>query len=298
VKKVMFVALMILAIGGNAEAKRPITFNFGVHSKNFGVFYSSLSPYGEWIQMHGGYVWRPVRVSHGWRPYLNGNWTWTDYGWYWVSSEPFGWATFHYGRWYYDDYYGWIWIPDDTWGPAWVEWRYDNDNIGWAPLTPYVEFRAGVGIIAGERWVSPLHYWNFVPGRYFTARRIADYIQPADRARVIFGNTRASVNIQFDNHRIVNRGVDVHFVEQRTNSRINRVDVVAHPMGNGERITHGTDRVQIETVHPRFGTVPHGQQIHPQVFRHDQQRTPAVIRPQPRQQPEHNRNIQNGRQRP
>jgi len=27
-------------------------------------------------------------------------------------------------------------MPDDVWGPAWVEWRYDDEYIGWAPLRP------------------------------------------------------------------------------------------------------------------------------------------------------------------
>src|SRR5208283_1867850 len=291
----MLVMLMILAMEGTAEAKRPITFNFAVRSKNFGVFYSSLAPYGEWIQLNGGYVWRPVHVSHGWRPYLYGNWTWTDYGWYWVSSEPFGWATFHHGRWYYDDFYGWIWIPDDTWGPAWVEWRYDDNNIGWAPLTPYAHYRDGVGIIVADRWISPVHYWNFVPSRYFTTSRIVDYVQPIERARVIFGNTRTADNIQFDNHHIVNRGVDVHLIEQRTNTRINRVAVVARPMGNGERVTRGTDRVQIEAVRPRFGAVQRGQKIHPPVFRHDQRQTPAGMRNKPIRQPEQSRSPRDSR---
>ena len=79
---------------------------------NFGVFYSSLSPYGEWISLDGGsYAWRPTGVESGWRPYFVGNWAWTDDGWCWVSEEPWAWATYHYGRWYSDDFYGWGWIP-------------------------------------------------------------------------------------------------------------------------------------------------------------------------------------------
>src|SRR5438309_2181504 len=64
-----------------------------------GFFYSSLSPYGEWINSNYGVAWRPYHVEHHWRPYMYGRWIWTSYGWYWVSSEPFGWATFHYCRW-------------------------------------------------------------------------------------------------------------------------------------------------------------------------------------------------------
>ena len=103
----------------------------------FRFFYSSLASHGEWIEVESGIrVWRPYNISHLWRPYLVGRWAWTDDGWYWMSSEPFGWITYHYGRWYDDEYYGWVWIPDDVWAPAWVEWRYDDEYIGWAPLPP------------------------------------------------------------------------------------------------------------------------------------------------------------------
>jgi uncharacterized protein YraI len=41
-----------------------------------------------------------IRVITTRRPYTVGRWVFTDrYGWMWASSEPFGWATYHYGRW-------------------------------------------------------------------------------------------------------------------------------------------------------------------------------------------------------
>src|SRR5262249_59564660 len=72
------------------------------------------------------------------RPYSDGYWAYTDYGWTWVSYEDFGWATYHYGRWANLDDYGWVWFPgeDLDWGPAWVSWRTGGDYIGWAPLAP------------------------------------------------------------------------------------------------------------------------------------------------------------------
>jgi hypothetical protein len=88
----------------------------GMH---FGYFYSSLAPYGEWIEVESGNrVWHPYRVPYQWRPYLVGRWVWTDdYGGYWMSDEPFGWITYHYGRWYDDDEYCWVWKPYDVWAP-------------------------------------------------------------------------------------------------------------------------------------------------------------------------------------
>ncbi|NNU34734.1 hypothetical protein HK413_12930 [Mucilaginibacter sp. S1162] len=75
-------------------------------------FYDELAPYGTWVSdPQYGDVWIPD-VAGDFRPYqTRGHWVLTDYGNTWVSEYPRGWATFHYGRWRYDDYYGWEWIP-------------------------------------------------------------------------------------------------------------------------------------------------------------------------------------------
>ncbi len=100
------------------------------------TFYQALLPYGHWLTIYGGVtVWHPVFVPENWHPYTEGCWVWTQWGWYWVSDEPFGWIVYHYGRWYYDNFYGWIWFPDNEWGPAWVEWRSDDEVIGLALFT-------------------------------------------------------------------------------------------------------------------------------------------------------------------
>src|SRR5262245_55487593 len=66
-------------------------------------FYEPLSPYGHWEYVGSyGRCWVPARVEPNWRPYSNGHWERTDAGWYWVSDEPWGWATYHYGRWDFD----------------------------------------------------------------------------------------------------------------------------------------------------------------------------------------------------
>ncbi|MGC6566245.1 MAG: DUF6600 domain-containing protein [Akkermansiaceae bacterium] len=100
---------------------------------------TSLSPYGTWYDSpEFGPVWQPaVCREPGWRPYTRGRWVCTDLGWTWVSSEPFGWATYHYGRWTYIAHLGWIWVPGKTWAPNWCVWRSNDRYIGWAPLPPH-----------------------------------------------------------------------------------------------------------------------------------------------------------------
>src|ERR1043166_8830309 len=100
-------------------------------------FYEPLTPHGEWVVVGSyGRCWRPARVEVGWRPYCNGSWQRCDAGWYWLSEEPWGWATYHYGRWDMNAEFGWFWVPQTVWAPAWVSWHEGGGYIGWAPLAP------------------------------------------------------------------------------------------------------------------------------------------------------------------
>lgn len=106
-------------------------------SVSFQTFYDALGSQGTWIQSSDyGYVWQPTETDPDWAPYTEGHWVYADAGWTWVSDEPWGWATYHYGRWVNLDGTGWCWVPGYTWAPAWVSWRYGNGYAGWAPLPP------------------------------------------------------------------------------------------------------------------------------------------------------------------
>jgi type II secretory pathway pseudopilin PulG len=101
-----------------------------VATASYSTFYRKLDPYGVWRETPNyGYVWQPQEAerSRSWRPYTNGRWVYTDAGWTWISEEPFGWATYHYGRWTRLRNIGWVWVPGDEWAPAWVSWRKGND---------------------------------------------------------------------------------------------------------------------------------------------------------------------------
>ena len=108
-------------------------------SAEYRVFYDALQDYGDWPLIEPfGYVFRPygTRDETGARTSTATGRPREMYGWVWISSEPYGWATYHYGDWFYDDYQGWVWIPGLDWGPAWVSWVKTPDYIGWAPLFP------------------------------------------------------------------------------------------------------------------------------------------------------------------
>lgn len=129
-----------------------------------------LNNYGEWININKyGSVWRPF-VVNDWMPFNNGHWSFADGNWTWISYEPFGWIVYHYGNWYDDPYYGWVWLPsDDSWSPARVLWMDYDDYIGWAPMPLS-------GIAYGNPWESNENrHWFVVRHKDFTKDNIRDY---------------------------------------------------------------------------------------------------------------------------
>lgn len=202
-----FMAMFITSISG-----------YTIHNRNIDVnyFYGALDPYGEWIEIaYDDYVWRPYKSDYNWRPYSDGRWEWTRHGWYWVSYEPFGWATYHYGRWYQDDYYGWVWMPDNVWAPAWVEWRYNDAYIGWAPLPPYARFNPRKGIHFSINWNSGHIYWNFVKYNHFASYNVYNYYLDRSYVYNVYKKTKYRTNYFAENDRIVNGGVNRRFVESK-----------------------------------------------------------------------------------
>lgn len=106
-----------------------------------------LNEHGEWIYTRSyGYVWRPyasaTSVYSDWSPYRYGHWRWIPpYGWTWVNDEPWGWATYHHGRWIWDNGY-WVWTPygyyrysRSWWSPALVVIGSWGNNVCWYPLS-------------------------------------------------------------------------------------------------------------------------------------------------------------------
>ncbi len=170
------------------------------------------------------YAWQPAEVGQGWRPYNNGRWVWTDDGWYWDSDEPWAWATYHYGRWYDDDYYGWVWVPGYDWSPAWVEWRFGGGAMGWAPLGPYALFSIGWGIHYTHPWVTPVSYWTFMDCRY-ASMPVHRYAYRVDDNSRWFGRTRGAGSVGTDGRRVFTRGPEPGYVERAGNIRLERADL-------------------------------------------------------------------------
>jgi hypothetical protein len=189
-------AIAAILFGGAMAflAPRPASAAWSV---SISYFHQELSPHGRWVSSAAyGEVWYPTVVAAGWRPYLDGEWAYTDYGWTWVSHDPFGPDPFHYGTWVWIDPYGWCWVPGYVWGPAWVTWAYTDSYIGWACLPP--SFDITVAGYAGSPIVVSQNQYVFVPINSFVGTPVSSARVPVQQNATILTSankvTRFSVS--------------------------------------------------------------------------------------------------------
>lgn len=212
-------------------------------------FYDELSPYGQWIKdPQYGYVWRPDVDQEEFRPYYtNGRWAMTEYGNTWVSNYDWGWAPFHYGRWVYNRYNNWVWIPDTVWGPAWVSWRSGGGYYGWAPLGPSISIGINIGR-GGYR--IPDMCWNFVPYNNIYYSNYPRYY--GSRNRVYIQNTVIINNTYVRNNRTYYTGPRADDIRRHTNQNVTVYNVNRSVRSGPSRIENNT--VNIYNPRPARGS--------------------------------------------
>ena len=225
--KKLFFALSMLAFALSARPQargQDIAIDF---------IYDNLSG-GNWIDVEGyGYGWQPdVATSDpNWRPYSDGYWAYTDYGWTWISYEDFGWATYHYGRWASLGDYGWVWFPgsDLEWGPAWVSWRTGGDYIGWAPLPPQgpgvVYESQPIGVNVDVVFDIGPEYYNFCDVRFIGEPVLRDRILPPVQNVTYITNTVNVTNITVQNNLVYNYGPDFNVVNTYSSRPVQRLAI-------------------------------------------------------------------------
>jgi hypothetical protein len=206
--------------------------------EEYAYFYDELDPYGDWYEDDRyGWVWSPEYVSADWQPYLYGYWVYTDWGWTWVSNDPWGADTYHYGRWDCDASNRWVWIPDDVWGPAWVSWRYGGGWAGWAPLPPEATW-GSFGLSYADHLVLPSR-WCFVPESRLTSTRLRTYVAPLPETRRLYTETRDVTRYAVVNGRPAERGLRPALIERRTGRNIPEYKLVTRERGQRRDIVRG-----------------------------------------------------------
>jgi hypothetical protein len=180
-------------------------------------FYEALAPYGNWVDVEGyGSCWQPtVAVSNsGWKPYLDrGRWVYSDCGWYWSSGYSWGWAPFHYGRWFEHPTLHWCWVPEKVWGPSWVCWRYNDNYCGWSPLPPAAKFTTAGLFFKGRPASADCQFgltastFQFVPAGRIRDSHLAQCVLRRGEADRVFAQTTVSTGIRRHHESIVNTGL-------------------------------------------------------------------------------------------
>ena len=205
-----FAGLLLGFVAATAAAE----FNVSVS-----YFHETLAPHGRWVASSSyGDVWVPGGVAAGWSPYVDGEWQWTDYGWTWASSDPWGDIAYHYGTWVYSPPYGWVWVPGTVWSPAWVTWAYTDDYIGWAPVP--VSFALSAHGYAGPAVVAARTSYVFVPARQFTGVRVASVRVPVAQVPTIYARAHRATAFPVTGGIVHNTGLPVARVEKVTGRKV------------------------------------------------------------------------------
>jgi hypothetical protein len=250
--------VLLAAVAGATTSRAQVDLRLSVGSPgsqiDLSYFYDNLSPYGDWFEDPSyGWCWTPYDVSADWRPYSDGHWEYTDYGWSWASNETWGWAPYHYGRWFFDDSYGWGWVPGYEWAPAWVAWRYSDDYVGWAPLPPDADWDGPSGLRFTGYDAIPPPRWCFVPRQHVFDTGLRLQVTLIARNITLFGRTRDATRYEARNGRPVNLGFDVAQVERsigRPVPRVRIVDVATPARGGGRPAGSGVVGFFRPTVRP------------------------------------------------
>src|SRR5712692_2276826 len=222
-RRILLTAILLtgmLAVFASRPASASVSWSVSITS-----FHETLAPYGRWVVARGyGEVWIPARIAVGWEPYWDGEWIWTDYGWTWISYDPWGDIPCHYGTWVWVDPYGWVWVPGTVWAPAWVTWAWTDDYIGWAPV-PATFVLASSGY-SGPAVVAPPARYVFVPANQFVGVNVQAVRVPVSQNSVIL--TRATKATRFRvSGGIVRATADppLAFVQRVSGKRIERASV-------------------------------------------------------------------------
>lgn len=214
------------------------------------------------------FVWQPdpdlaVAVSVGneppvYVPYTDGQWVYSDDGWYFDGATPYEDVTFHYGRWVYNPYAGWVWVPGRVWAPAWVDWYDDDDYIAWTPVPPECYF------VDDELSFRPYYYYD--DDRYFVCEK-SHFCDPAvfryrtyyrdDGERIWVHDLKRQDGLVVRKNMVIDPGPGVSGIEKHTGRKIEPVNVYR----TNDRTEAGLKGNQLKSYSPQFSRVKNSERM-------------------------------------
>ena len=177
--------------------------------------------YGQWRGVILRWVWSPNNVAPGWRPYTDGSWGILGRRVDGVFDVSWGWAPFHYGRWFFHEHRGWCWVPGSEWAPAWVAWHWGDDYCGWAPMPPLVAWETYSDWDA----VIPTFGWCFVEHRDFRHRHLKDHLALVARNVTLLHATRNVTRLEVRDRTVVNLSLTAEQVEKAIGHPVRRLQI-------------------------------------------------------------------------
>jgi len=198
-----------------------------------------LDDHGEWrySQNLSSHVWVPYH-RNDWRPYYNGYWSPIAGRLTWVSYDPFGYVTHHYGRWGWSLDFGWYWIPGAYYSPGWVAWTTYDSYVGWCPLgnynRPYYYGRNHYNTVIIK---NNTYHWNYISIRDVSTRRAV---------RITHRRFKPS-----HNRRITTRAIYLSDNDLRDGRRIARI--IREPKVNRTRYAERRSNQGTIVSHTRLG---------------------------------------------
>lgn len=182
-------------------------------------------------QIFNLFVWRPanelasemIKGSNEYIPYNNGQWIYTDEGWYFKANTPQEELTSHYGRWTQDEELGWIWLPGKTYSPAWVDWRQNDDYVAWAPVTPgkYIENDAVKIDDINENRYTIVEKKHLIEPSVYKYR----YQYVENKNKIMIKEMTKTDGIIIKDKKVINKGPDVTDIEKKSGKKIEQIKI-------------------------------------------------------------------------
>jgi hypothetical protein len=234
----------------NEAMKNGTASNDGHKMISFADLFGIKDAHAEDAAFGAFFVWRPspdiaVTIASAepapayYVPYTNGQWVYTDAGWYFRAANDYEEITHHYGRWVFTPVMGWVWMPGRVWAPAWVDWREDDDYFAWEPIPPRI-------YIVNDVILTPPVYedrYIFVERTHFYEPEIYNYVYTFNGhgPHIKIKDMRRLDGIMVINNTVINRGPDIGVVQNIRGStiemvKVNKVKDIGDVKFNGKEI--------------------------------------------------------------